>query len=139
MAAFYKIFACGDGWCRWRMGMDEPVRLLTTVILLASAAYVVLTNLQFRQQWPEMAARCRRRVTSLGFERAVPAIENDRAFMMLVASFGGIFSGAIAGFLFNAALMIFIAPLRVDHGTTDILVGAAYGAFAFAVLANQKT
>lgn len=118
------------------MGMDEPIRVFTTLVLLASATYVVVTNLQFPRQWPEMVARCRRRMCSLGMEAALPAIETDRALMIVVASFGGVLSGALAGLLFNASLMI-VSATHMDHSATDILVGAAFGAFAFSVLANQ--
>lgn len=118
--------------------MDEPVRVFTTFVLLASAAYVVVTNLQFRRQWPEMVERCRKRVTSLGFEAALPGIENDRNLMLIVACCAGAFSGALAGLLLNAALMMLSAPAAVDHSLGDVLVGTAFGAFAFAVLANEK-
>jgi hypothetical protein len=127
MAVFDKVFV-----------VDEPVRVVTTVVLLASAAYVVVTNLRFRRQWPEMAARCRRRVRSLGIDAAaLPGIEFDRTFMIVVASFAGALSGALAGLVLKAAVTIVGAPWHVDHTNTDILVGAAFGAFAFALLANE--
>lgn len=118
--------------------MDEPVRVFTTVVLLASAAYVVVTNLQFRRQWPEMIERARRRVSSLGVEATALGIESDRNLMILVASFAGAASGALAGLLLNAALVIISNPPRIDNSAGDILVGAAFGAFAFAILANEK-
>lgn len=118
--------------------MDEPIRVFTAVVLLASAAYVVVTNLQFRRQWPEMVERCRRRVSSLGMEAALPGIETDRNLMLVVASMAGAFSGALAGLLFNAALMAMSSPPRFDHSSGDMLLGAAFGAVAFALLANEK-
>ncbi|HZY98251.1 MAG TPA: hypothetical protein VFE36_01625 [Candidatus Baltobacteraceae bacterium] len=118
--------------------MDEPVRVFTTVVFLASAAYVVVTNLQFRRQWPEMVERCRTRVTSLGFEAALPGIENDRNLMLVVATCAGAFSGALAGLLLNAALMTLSAPPAIDRSLSDVLVGAAFGAFAFGILANER-
>ena len=85
-----------------------------------------------------MVARCRKRVQSLGMEAALlPALENDRAFMCVVASLGGALSGALAGLLLNASLMILSSPPRIDHSVGDSLVGAAFGALAFAILANQ--
>jgi hypothetical protein len=118
--------------------MDEPVRVFTTVVFLASAAYVVVTNLQFRRQWPEMVERCRRRVSSLGMEAALPGIESDRNLMLVVATVAGVFSGALAGLLLNAALMALSAPPRIDHSVGDVLAGAAFGALAFAILANEN-
>lgn len=119
------------------MGMDEPVRVFTMVVLLASAAYVVVTNLQFPRQWPEMVERCRRRMSALGMEAALPALETDRTLMVVVASAAGAVSGALAGLLFNASLMIVSTP-HIDRSATDIVVGTAFGAFAFAILANQE-
>lgn len=118
--------------------MDDPIRVFTTVVLLASAAYVVVTNLQFRRQWPEMLERARRRVSSLGMEAALAGVESDRNLMIGVASVAGAASGALAGLLLNAALVIMSNPPRVDNSAGDILVGAAFGAFAFAILANEK-
>ncbi|HKE36748.1 MAG TPA: hypothetical protein VKB39_04910 [Candidatus Baltobacteraceae bacterium] len=112
--------------------------MFMTLVLLASAAYVVVTNLQFRRQWPEMVERCRKRVTSLGFDAALPGIEDDRNLLLAVASCAGAFSGALAGLLLNAALMMLSAPAAVDHSVSDVLVGAAFGAFAFALLANER-
>ena len=121
------------------MGMDEPLRVFTIIVLLASAAYVVVTNLQFRRHWPELVERCRRRVTSFGIEAAaLPAVESDRNFMVLVASFTGALSGALAGLLLNASLMVLVAPQIDRDAGSDILVGAAFGALAFAILANEK-
>jgi len=119
-------------------GMDEPIRVFTTIVLLASATYVVVTNLQFRRQWPEMVERARRRVSSLGMEMALSGIESDRNLMMLAASVAGAVSGALGGFLLNASVMIISAPPRVDHSGSDTLVGMAFGALAFALLANEK-
>lgn len=119
--------------------MDEPIRVFTTVVLLASAAYVVVTNLRFRRQWPEMIARCRQRVQVLGMEATLlPVLEKDRTFLCVVASAGGALSGALAGLLLNAALMILSSPPRIDHSVGDVLVGATFGAFAFAILANEQ-
>ena len=119
--------------------MDEPVRVFTTIVLLASAAYVVGTNLQFRRQWPALMQRCRQRVTSLGIEAAaLPTIESDRSFMVFAASFAGALSGALAGLLLNASLIMLIAPHVDRDAGSDILVGAAFGALAFAILANEK-
>lgn len=118
--------------------MDDPIRVFTTIVLLASAAYVVVTNLQFRRQWPEMVDRARRRASSLGIEAALPGAESDRNVMIGVASLAGAASGALAGLLLNAALVIMSTPPRIDNSAGDILVGAAFGAFAFAVLANEQ-
>lgn len=118
--------------------MDDPIRVFTTIVLLASATYVVVTNLQFRRQWPAMVERARQRVSSLGMEATLPGIESDRNLLIGVASFAGAASGALAGLLLNAALTILIAAPRVDHTAGDILVGAAFGALAFAILANEK-
>lgn len=116
--------------------MDEPVRVFTTLVLLASAAYIVVTNLQFPRQWPEMVERCRRRMSWLGVEAAMVPIEADRTLMVVVATSAGTLSGALAGLLFNASLMIVSSP-HLDRSARDILVGAAFGAAAFAILASQ--
>lgn len=117
--------------------MDEPIRVFTTLVLLASAAYVVVTNLQFRRQWPAMVERCRRRVSSLGLDATLPAFETNRNLMIAVVSIAGALCGALAGLLLDASLVIVSAPPRIDHSTGDILVGAAFGALAFAILANE--
>lgn len=138
ISPFYKVFAV---WLTadavWGMGMDDPIRVFTMLVLLASAVYVVVTNLQFRRQWPAMVERCRRRASALGMAAAMPAIETNRTLMIAVVSFAGALSGALAGLLLDASLVIVSAPPHIDHSGGDILVGAAFGAFAFAILANE--
>ena len=84
-----------------------------------------------------MIDRCRRRMSSLGMEAAVPALETDRALRIVVATFAGALAGALAGLLISASLMI-VSATHVDRSATDILVGTAFGALAFAILANQE-
>lgn len=58
--------------------------------------------------------------------------------MVFVAGFAGALSGALAGLLLHASLVMLIAP-HIERGAgSDILVGAAFGALAFAILANEK-
>lgn len=118
--------------------MDDPIRVFAMLVLLASAVYVVVTNLQFRRQWPAIVERCRRRMSSLDMVSALPAIETNRTLMIGVVSVAGGLSGALAGLLLNASLAIVSGPPRIDNGTADILIGAAFGAFAFAILANEE-
>jgi hypothetical protein len=118
--------------------VDDPIRVFTTSVLLASAVYVVVTNLHFRRRWPSIVERARRRVSSFGMDAALVGIENDRNLLMLVASLAGAASGALAGLLLNASLIIISSPPRIGGSASDILVGAAFGALAFAILANEK-
>jgi len=126
--------------------MDDPTRLFTTIVLLASAAYVVVTNLQFRRLWPATVARCRQRVTAtmdrefarqLDLDAVFAGVERNRNLLCAAATVAGAFSGALAGLLLNAALMVLGSPPRVDHSLGDVLVGAAFGALAFAILASE--
>ncbi|MBV8153219.1 MAG: hypothetical protein JO029_09035 [Candidatus Eremiobacteraeota bacterium] len=120
--------------------MGEPViRIFATAVLVASAVYVVATNLNFRRQWPAMVERSRRRLAGqLDVDALLAGIETRRGLKVIAASCGGATAGAIAGVLLNIALMVLSAPPRHDHGLLLGVVGAAFGALAFAILAAEE-
>jgi hypothetical protein len=115
--------------------MGDSVREFTALVMLMSAAYVVLSNLHFRRQWPQTAARQRKNLASV-----VPAaadINVGGTMMFAVASCAGAFAGGFAGLLIYTALDVLLPHARIDHSIVFGFGGAVLGAALFAIVAER--